>query len=86
MRTYLYPQNLKAKATLWLWGLRDFTVLCVAVLVSAVILVNSGVMFPAALSLCYGFLTIRVDDTTILDYLRNAVRYFLTTQQYFEWR
>ncbi len=86
MITYLYPQDLKAKATLWLWGLRDFTVLCVAVLVSAVALVNSGILFPAALSLCYGFLTIRADDTTILDYIRNAARYFLTTQQYFEWR
>lgn len=86
MITYLYPQDLKAKATLWLWGLRDFTVLCVAILVSAVILVNSGIMLPAALSLCFGFLTIRADDTTILDYIRNAARYFLTTQQYFEWR
>lgn len=24
MTTYLYPQNLKATANLWLWSLRDF--------------------------------------------------------------
>ena len=24
MTTYLYPQNLKATANLWLWGLRGF--------------------------------------------------------------
>jgi len=24
MTQYLYPQNLKFKANLWLWGLRDF--------------------------------------------------------------
>ncbi len=86
MTTYLYPQNLKAKASLWLWGLRDFVILCVAVLLSVFALVNTGMLLPMALSLCYGFLTIRADDTTILDYLKHAVRYFLTTQQYFEWR
>ena len=84
---YLYPQNLKAKANLWLWGLRDFTILCVAILLAAVVLVHSGILLPAAVSLCFGFLTIRAaDETTIMDYLRYAVRYFLTTQQYFEWR
>ena len=87
MTQYLYPQNLKAKANLWLWGLRDFTILCVAILLSAVILVHSGILLPIALSLCFGFLTIRAaDETTIMDYLRYAVRYFLSTQQYFEWR
>ena len=85
MTQYLYPQNLKAKANLWLWGLRDFTILCVAGLLSAV--VHSGILLPAALSLCFGFLTIRAaDETTIMDYLRYAVRYFLSTQQYYEWR
>lgn len=75
MTTYLYPQNLKAKANLWLWGLRDFTILCIAVLL------------PAALSFCFGFLTIRTaDEVTFLDYLRYAARYFISTQQCFEWR
>lgn len=87
MTQYLYPQNLKAKASLWLWGLRDFTIFAVAILLSVVILVRSGILVPAALSLCFGFLTIRSsDETTVLDYLRYAVRYFLTSQQYFEWR
>ena len=71
MTQYLYPQNLKAKANLWLWGLRDFTILCVAILLSAVVLVHSGILLPAAVSLCFGFLTIRAaDETTIMDYLR----------------
>lgn len=43
-------------------------------------------MLPAAATLCYGFLTIRMDDTTILDFIRYAGRYFITTQQYYEWR
>ena len=40
MKTYLYPQNLKARANLWLWSLRDFVILCAAVLISAVIFLN----------------------------------------------
>ena len=38
---YIYPQNLKAKANLWLWGLRDFVILSVAVLISVVLAVLS---------------------------------------------
>ncbi|MBQ9045507.1 MAG: hypothetical protein IJ112_06155 [Oscillospiraceae bacterium] len=83
---YLYPQNLKAKANLWLWSLRDFAILAIAALLSIVMLVELHWLIPAAATLCYGFLTIRMEDTTILDFLRYAVRYFITTQQYFEWR
>ena len=83
---YLYPQNLKATANLWLWSLRDFAILCIAVLLSALALVQLGIFIPAAVTLCFGFLTIRMDDTTVLDYMRYAVRYLISTQQYFEWR
>ena len=38
MTQYLYPQNLKATANLWLWGLRDFCILGVAALLSIVVL------------------------------------------------
>lgn len=86
MTRYLYPQNLKATANLWLWSLRDFAVLGIAALLSIVILVQLRWMLPAAVTLCYGFLTIRTDDTTILDFIRYAGRFFITTQQYYEWR
>ena len=86
MRTYLYPQNLKASANLWLWSLRDFLILCIAVLFSAVVLLNSGIMLPAAVSLAYGFLTIRKDETAVVDFIGYAVRFFVSGQQYFEWR
>ena len=85
MTQYLYPQNLKATANLWLWSLRDFASLCIAVLLSALALVQLGMFIPAAVTLCFGFLTIRMDDTTVLDYMRYAVRYLISTQQYFEW-
>lgn len=86
MTHYIYPQNLKAAANMWLWSLRDFAIMGVAALLSIVILVELHLMLPAAATLCYGFLTIRMDDTTILDLIRYAGRYFITTQQYYEWR
>ena len=86
MTQYIYPQNLKAKASLWLWGMRDFVILCVAALLSVVTLVQLHWLVPAALTLCYAFLTIRYEEATILDFIYWAVRYFLSTQQLFFWR
>lgn len=86
MTQYLYPQNLKATANLWLWGLRDFVILCVAALLSIVLLVRLRMAVPLALTLCFGFLTIRLEESTVLDFLIHAVRFFLSTQQYFEWK
>ena len=86
MTQYLYPQNLKATANLWLWSLKDFCFFVIAALLSIVILVQTRIVIPAAVTLCYGFLTIRMDDTTVLDFIKYAVRYFISTQQHYEWR
>lgn len=86
MQQYLYPQNLKATANLWLWGLKDFAIIGILALPAIVMLVQFGFFVPTVGVLCYGFFTIRMDDTTILDFLKYAVRYFLTSQQYYEWR
>ena len=40
MTHYIYPQNLKASANMWLWSLRDFAIMGVAALLSIVILVE----------------------------------------------
>ena len=86
MTQYIYPQNLKATANLWLWGLRDFCIIGIAALLSVVILVYAQFFVPAVVTLCYAFLTIRMDDTTVLDYMKYAVKFLISTQQYFEWR
>ena len=65
MTQYLYPQNLKATANLWLWSLRDFVIMGIAALLAIVIWVQFGLVLPTALVLCYGFLTIRLKE---LDY------------------
>ncbi len=86
MTQYLYPQNLKATANLWLWGLRDFCIIGVSALLSVVILVYVHIFIPAVVTLVYAFLTIRLEDRTVLDFMRYAVKYLITTQQYYEWR
>ena len=86
MTQYIYPQNLKATANMWLWGLRDFCIIGIAALLSVVILVYVQFFVPAVVTLCYAFLTIRMDDTTVLDYMKYAVKFLISTQQYFEWR
>ena len=86
MTQYLYPQNLKATANLWLWSLKDFGILGILALPAIVLLVQFGLLLPAVCVLCYGFFTIRMDETTIMEFLKCAVRYFLITEQYYEWR
>lgn len=81
MTQYLYPHNLKAGANLWMWSLKDFAILGIVALLSIVALVQLRIVMPATATLCYGFLTIRLDDTTILDFMKYAVRYFISTQQ-----
>ncbi len=86
MTRYIYPQNLKSKANLWLWGMRDFILLSVALLISLVLLVELGWIPPMAVTLCFAVLTIRKEDMTILDYIRYATRYLITEQQQYKWR
>ena len=86
MKQYLYPKNLRAKANLWLWGLKDFIILFVLTLISIVMLVKLGVLIPAAITLCFAILTIRKEEMTVLDFIKYAVRYFMTEQQEFKWR
>ena len=85
MTTYLYPHNLKATANLWLGGLGGFSILSIALLLSILILAQTRIIVPLAVTLCFGFLSIRLEDTTILDFIRYAVKYFISTQQTYFW-
>lgn len=83
---YIYPDHLKSKATLWLWQLRDIGILGICGLVSILAATQAGFMIPCVLTGVYGFLTIRFEDTSILDFIRYACAYFFMRQQFFEWR
>ena len=83
---FIYPQDLKAKANMWLWDLKDFAIIGIGALLGAVILIYLRKVLQIGIVAVYAFMTIKLDDTTIMDFIRFAVRYFITTQQYFEWR
>lgn len=85
-KQYLYPQNMRTQTKLWLWSLKDVIVIGIALTLSVVLWAKLGFITPAALTFVYAFLTIRMDETSILDYIKCSWRYFISTQQYFEWR
>ena len=85
-KQFIYPQNMRASATLWLWSLRDFAVIVIAALFSALVLATTKLLIPAVLTAAFAFLSIRSDETTVLDFLKYAIRYFISTQQYYIWR
>ena len=83
---YIYPDNLKSKATLWLWQLRDITIIGACAVLSILLLTQVRFIPPIVLTAVYAFLTIRFEDISILDFIKNACGFFFTRQQYFEWR
>lgn len=65
---YIYPDNLKAKATLWLWELRDVAALGIGLLLSVLALAQWSFVLPLILTVLYGFLSIRMAEASILDF------------------
>ena len=85
MKTYIYPENLRATVRLWFWSVRDFCILCGGIIVAVALFAKLQTLVPAAAVVCFAFLTFRTEDTAVIDYMTAAVRYFLLTQQAFEW-
>ncbi len=85
-KQYIYPQNMRTQAKLWFWNLKDVIILAIALTISVVSWAKLGFILPAALTLGYAFLSIRMDEYSVLNFIRRAWRYFVSTQQYFEWK
>ncbi len=83
---YIYPDNLTAKATLWLWDLRDIGIIGVGLLFSVFALAQFYILFPSVITALYAFLTIRIEDINILNFIYNAAAFFVFKQQTYEWR
>ena len=83
---YIYPDNLKASPMLFLWRLKDLAVIGIGALISMVSLSQTGFSIPLAVTLAYAFLAIRFEDTSVLDFIKYAVKYFFIEQQEFRWR
>ena len=67
---YIYPENLTAKPKLWFWTLQDIAILGIAGLVSILALAQTGFALPLVITFLYGFLSIRMEETSVFDYLR----------------
>ena len=83
---YIYPSNLRAKPMLWLWELRDLAIIVAMAILAVLSLSQIGFTTPAVIAVVYAFLTIRFEDYSIMDFLKNACRFFLLVQQIFKWR
>ena len=83
---YIYPHNLKSKAKLWFWNLRDIVIIGVALLISILALTKINFFLPLALTFVYMFLSIQPDDISVLDFIKQGIQYFLLKQQYFVWK
>ena len=35
MKTYIYPENLRASVKLWFWSVRDFIIICGGIILSS---------------------------------------------------
>lgn len=86
MKTYIYPENLRASVKLWFWSVRDFIIICTGVVLSVVSLVYMMNILPAAATLCYAFVSFRPDENSILDFIVTAFRFFCTSQQEYRWQ
>lgn len=82
---YSYPDNLKAKATLWLWELKDIGIIGIGVLLSVFALAKLMFMPPIVLTAAYAFLTIQFEGTSIMDFIRYAVSFFFLKDQRYDW-
>ena len=82
---YIYPDNLRAAPTLWLWRLRDIAIGGLLAVFGVAMLVQFGSLLFAAIAALYLFLTIRFEDACILDFIRKAGVYFLIKPQLYRW-
>ena len=82
---YIYPDNLKAAPTLWLWRLRDIAIGGLLAVFGVAMLAQLGLLLFAAIAALYLFLTIRFEDACILDFIRKAGVYFLIKPQFYRW-
>ena len=86
MQTYIYPENLNAKATLWMWMLRDMGIIGTGIILSVIAITTVRFTLPLVIICAYAFLSIQLDDVSIKDYINWAWRFLISSQQYYEWK
>lgn len=82
---YLYPNNLKGKPILWFWYMKDIVLIGITTLISVFIFIQFGFPHLLVISSLYAILTLRLGDTSILDFLLHSIAFFITQPQEFHW-
>ena len=82
---YIYPSNLRARATLFLWRLKDVVTGVLLTMLGAVMLSRTGSPALLAAAAVYALLSVRFDENCVLDYLKYVWRFCIGKQQFFVW-
>ena len=82
---YIYPDDLKAAPTLWLWRLWDLTAGGLMAVFGIVTLTQFRTPLFAAIAALYLFLTVRIEDACILDFVQKAGVYFIGRPRLYRW-
>ncbi len=83
---FIYPSNLKAKPKLWLWELRDIAIIGIGLVLSVLAVTNGIGVVPLVATVLFAFLSVRVEGTSVLDFIYYATGFLFLKQQYYEWR
>lgn len=82
---YIYPDNLKGHATMLLWRMWDMVFIVIGCIVSLIIYLNISSSLPLIITGLGAFLTMRIDDMSLFEYLKYAIRFCITKRQLFYW-
>ena len=85
----IYPwvsNSFKAAPMLFLWRLKDLAMIGIGALIAVFAMAQTGFTIPLIATIVYGFLAIRFEDTSILDFIKYAVKYFFVEQQEYRWK
>jgi len=83
---YIYTENLRSSPTLFLWRLKDLTIIGISMVISIFIFSKTGFAVPIAVSIAFAILCVRFEETSIKDFIGYSMNYFLVKQQEFVWR
>ena len=72
LRKYIYPQDLTARATMWLWQLNDLAAIGALCLAGVFCAAQFGTAAPLLCAAGYAFLTVRFEGQSIRDFLHSA--------------
>ena len=74
------------RASLWLWELRDIVIAGAGFLLSVIALIQTSFMAPMVITALFAFLSIQVNGSSVLDFIRYAVCFLFLRQQDFVWK